>query len=814
MSGATSPQRGLTRRSFLKTTAVAAGAVAAAGAVSPLTALAESDQPESSEVQTYMCECVGGCLGHCTHMVHVKDGKAFNITKHPLPDPAWESICQRGFTQLQRVYDPNRVKYPMRRVEGTPRGGGEWERISWDEAFTEITAKWKEYQAEFGNESIAFFTDAGNVRSDLTGYCPRLQEYLGATYIRNSFDGNGNFNMPRILGYGLWLRGNDWRSVRDSKNIVVWAHNPTDSISIRCRWIFDAQQSGAKLAVIDPTYTTIASKANEFYPIRPGSDGYLALAIVNDIISNGLQDEEKLKTKTVGPFLVKETDGTFLRLSDLGRAEAGSTDDAIVVRTASGEYVPASEESDPVLYGTFDANGISVTTAFDLLAERASEYTYEQAEEYCDLTMDQILGIADLFKSGPTTVISSYGIDKYANAGTFYTSMFALLMVSGNIAKPGAGYIDGYCSMPLGLAGGNSGNIPGPAPQGSSLFWDTHMYEVVVEGKPYGGVKRPPIKSLYIYSSNMLRVQPCRRKWLEIFDAIELIVCADVRMSETAKYSDIVLPVPHYYELESFDTNNAYCRINEAAVPPAFESMGDLEIMNELGCRMGYEESFSMTREEYNQNAFKDATSEALGISWESLKKEKAQFAFAPGVYVQGESGDYVTSTGRAQFFIEGVRPIPDLPIEGWDWHKEALPYWEPPREAWYENPLHEKYPLSFYQKHGKFKVHTQYTDIPTLLEIENEPILYISEPDAEERGLQTGDTVRAFNDRGYMVCKVEIHPGMRPGTSCMAHGWEEDQFIEGHLQDLTPLFYSNYIAAPCFFDTLIQVEKYEGGAN
>ena len=73
---------------------------------------------------------------------------------------------------------------------------------------------------------------------------------------------------------------------------------------------------------------------------------------------------------------------------------------------------------------------------------------------------------------------------------------------------------------------------------------------------------------------------------------------------------------------------------------------------------------------------------------------------------------------------------------------------------------------------------------------------------------------MRAFNDRGYVVARCHVHNGMKPGTSCMAHGWEKGQYIDGHMQDLTPDFYSKYIGAPCFFDTLIQVEKYEGGAR
>lgn len=805
----------LSRRNFLKAGAAATAAASLGGSIVALASneVAIAENVADAGVREYMCKCTGICLGMCTHKVHVKDGKAFNITKHELPDPRWESICQRGLTQLQRLYDPHRIKYPMRRVEGTARGAGEWERISWDDAFDEIETKWKAYRQEFGNESIAFFTDSANVRPDVS-YGERLPNFMGATVLRNSYDGNGNFNSPRLFGAGgRWHRGNDWRSVRDAKNIVIWACNPTDSIAIRWRWVMDAQENGAKITVIDPTFTTAASKADAFYPIRPGSDGYLALAIVNDIVSNGLCDAAALQTKTVAPFLVKD-DGMFLRKSDLGQAQPMAEDDAIVVRTGDGSFVAAELCQDPVLTGTFDANGLSVTTAFDLLTERASEYSYEKAAEYCDLTPEQIQEIAALFKESPTTVISSYAIDKYSNAMSFYTSVAALLMVSGNIAKPGAGYVDGYCSMPLGISGYGAYMLPGE-PQGSNMMWDVCAYENIVEGKDYiQGQKPPTIKSLYIWASNMIVTQPCRRRTLELLDNIEFVVVADVLMNETASYADLVLPVPHYYELEGYANNHPFTCINEAAVEPAFECMGDFEIMSELGRRMGYEEEFALTREEFLNRAFADPASEMFGITWDKLKEEKAIFAFDPNVFVMGKDEPYPTSTGRAQFFIEGVRPVPDRGQTDWDWHKEALPYWEPPVEAWYESEAAQKYPIHFYQKHGKFKVHSQYTYAPTLLEIESEPIVYLTLANAQERGIAAGDLVRIFNDRGSVVCRAQIHGGMRDGMAAMSHGWDGSQYIEGHMQDLTPSFYSTYISAPCFFDTQVEIEKYEGSVK
>ena len=161
MTDEKSSRRGLTRRSFLKSTAAAAGAVAVAGAASPtLTALAEGDTETSTAEHTAKCCCRCNCFGSCYIEVTVRDGKAVNLRPAAMKDEHYNRVCLRGLSHLTRIYDPDRVKYPMKRVG--ERGGGEWECIGWDEAIQLMADRFTEIREQYGNQAIAFWTALGN----------------------------------------------------------------------------------------------------------------------------------------------------------------------------------------------------------------------------------------------------------------------------------------------------------------------------------------------------------------------------------------------------------------------------------------------------------------------------------------------------------------------------------------------------------------------------------------------------------------------------------------------------------------------------
>lgn len=114
--------------------------------------------------------------------------------------------------------------------------------------------------------------------------------------------------------------------------------------------------------------------------------------------------------------------------------------------------------------------------------------------------------------------------------------------------------------------------------------------------------------------------------------------------------------------------------------------------------------------------------------------------------------------------------------------------------------------------QHNKYHVHSQCAYTPVLREIEPEPTLKVNASDAAERGISQGDYVRVFNDRGYAVLKAVVTEGIKPGVVSIPHGFQADQFVEGHTQDLTNVVMNDFCSNSSFYDFLCEVEKYEGG--
>lgn len=156
-------QTPVSRRTFLKGSMAATAAV---GAMSMFGCSTPADEttagttpaetiPETTpeapatpvvEEQVYCGSCRGNCGGGCFLNIHVRDGKVVRTSARDLPDPQYNRICIKGLTLPYRIYNPDRLKYPLRRVG--ERGAGQWEQITWDEAIKEITDKWKGYHSE------------------------------------------------------------------------------------------------------------------------------------------------------------------------------------------------------------------------------------------------------------------------------------------------------------------------------------------------------------------------------------------------------------------------------------------------------------------------------------------------------------------------------------------------------------------------------------------------------------------------------------------------------------------------------------------
>lgn len=804
----------LSRRTFLKASAVTAaatGAIAADPWGTAMKALAVSTEATGSanEEQIFAGACRGNCAGGCFLNIHVRDGKVVQTSMRELPNPEYNRICVKGLTHVQRIYHPDRLKYPLKRVG--ERGAGQWERISWDEAITTITDKWKQYQAEFGKEAFAIYWGSGSYAvcsgQGMGNTTNRLLNVTGSANISMTVDAAHGHSAGNALGWGPNFTLNEMADLKNAKTIFCWGANPVISQQQSTHFFLEAKEKGAKFVVIDPIYNITASKADIFVPVRPGTDGALALGMMNIVVRENWVDVPFVKASTVAPFLVKESDGKYLRLSDLGALAEGATD-AIIVRGVDGKVGIPQDIMDPVMEGSFEINGMKVNTAYSLLLKRIAEYPPEKAAEICNIPVSQIEEITKLYATNkPATIYQFFGIDHYVNGHYGVFDIYALAMITGNLGKPGAA-----CGMgeTLGINFTNLfGTLFPPGATGPAIQMAATELGRVMDEHKYGN-KTVNLKGVYITHANVISNGAERKNTLDWLSKMDFIAMADMNMNETAQYADILLPAAHWFEVDDAFCNystHPYVLIQEKALEPLYECKSDFEINKLLAEKLGYGSYFNMTETEYLNLWLDNNVARNLGITLENLKENKAIKCLPGENFVNGEGGVFPTATGRAQFYVEN--PAPNMNYDQqWDVEKERLPYWEPPNEAWHENPLHEKYPFIVISDHVRFRTHSQWWDVPVLLELDPEPIVKINSADAAKYGIKTGDKVKLYNDRGHVVMKAAINDGVQPGVLTAPKGWEKHQFIDGHFSDLTSRVVNKVCANSAFFDVLVAVEK------
>ncbi|WP_019851179.1 molybdopterin-dependent oxidoreductase [Desulfitobacterium sp. PCE1] len=806
----------LSRRTFLKASAATAATVSVVAAnpwSSAMTALAEEENTDRATIndeQIFSGACRGNCAGGCFLNIHVRNGKVVRTSAREMPNPEYNRICVKGLTHVQRIYSKDRLKYPMKRAG--ERGEGKWEQITWDEAINTITEKWKRYQDQYGKYAFGVMWSSGSYATlsgaGIGSAMNRLQNANGALNITAAVDMARGQGTKPALGQGTFVTANEPADLKNSKTIFCWGANPVGAQQQSTHFFLEAKEKGAKIVVIDPNFNALAAKADIFVPVRPGSDAALALGMMNIVVRENWVDEPFLKKSSGAPFLVKESDGKFLHQSDLGITLAeGQKDQPIVWDALTNTYGAVNAVEDPALRGTYTINGIKVTTAYELLLTRIAEYPPEKAAEICNISVEQIEEITKLYATNkPSAIYEFFGIDHYVNGHYGYFAMAVLAILTGNLGKSGA-----FCGMGENLATDwiNMAGTMFPNGAKPSLSVPVNMLTEVLETKMYG---ETPIdlKGIYFTHVNQVGNGAERKATLEVMKKLEFIVVADMNMNETAQYADILLPVAHWFEVDDVFVNystHPYAILQEKAIDPLYECKSDYEIYKLLADKLGCGDAFDMDEEGYMKLWMDTDGARKLGITLENLKKEKVLRALPGDPYIYAEGGVFATPSGRAQIYNESPAPNNNYG-QTFDVTKEQLPYFEPPYEAWHENPLHEKYPFTMIQDKGRWRTHSQWWDVPILKELSPEPFVRINPSDAAARNIKTGDIVKLYNDRGYVKIKAVVDRGIQPGVLSLPKGREKHEFIEGHYQDLTSRVMNSVCANSAFFDVLVQVEK------
>ena len=410
------------------------------------------------------------CYHSCGTEVLVEEGrikKIRGLKDHPLNKGR---LCPKGARVIEMVYHPDRLKHPLKRVNG------EWKRISWDNALTEISDKLQRLKEEFGPESLSIFSGSIGVENLEMMEC--AQRFKGAF-------GSPNFISVEGICYRMRIRARQMTFGKypveemDTKLYVLWGHNPEQSdfpLHIALR---ENLAKGSKLVVIDPKRISIAKNAEMYLPIRPGTDGALALALMHVIIKENLYDRD---------FVERWTHG------------------------------------------------------FDKLVSHIEPYTPQWAEKITWVPAEDIRKLARLYATAECASIfqGTNTQDQTAN-GTQNSRAFAILQtITGNINNPGGWVIGPRLSLTgLGIP---TERMPIGADD-YILFYDlwgrkSPFGQVVCFPDSVPSV----IKALIVTGGNPVVSMPDSNAFREALKKLELLVVLDLFMTETAELAHYVLP--------------------------------------------------------------------------------------------------------------------------------------------------------------------------------------------------------------------------------------------------------------------------------
>ena len=442
----------ISRRGFVKLGAFSAAAAAMAGSAAKNLVDAEpAYAAETGEVKKIRTIC-RACLNNCGMIAHVKDGRVIKLEGDPQDPMNKGAACAKGLTGIQALYNPNRIKYPMKRVG--ERGSNQWERISWEQAINEIAdVMWEYYQKE-GPKSLVCSTGGGG----------NPQFFSPARFL--SVWGGGNFFEPGCAQCYLprnhmefCLNGTADTSLADgpvtevylpdcqTKTYVMWGVGPSyHGIASTGRIVTELREKGMKTVVIDPRLTPDAANADVWLPIRPGTDVALMLCWMRYIIDNKLWDHDFVREWTNLPFLVHEDTGLTYRASEL---DLGGDDEYVVwdnnTNSAKAMPYPFDSSLDPAMFAgegkSFDLpNGEKARTAFDHMWDSCKDYTLEKAAEICWLRADDIERAIKIYVEGCPNAGISLGVatDQARNSAQAAQGDAILDILMGAIRVPGA----------------------------------------------------------------------------------------------------------------------------------------------------------------------------------------------------------------------------------------------------------------------------------------------------------------------------------------------------------------------------------------
>jgi len=663
--------------------------------------------------------CSLDCPDQCGLLVHKKDGKIVKIQGDPSHPVTKGHICNKVRNMMERIYDPKRLKYPLKRIGA--KGEGKFARISWDEALETIAAKWKELIETYGPESILPYSFYGNMgRLSAEGMDRRFFHRLGASLLdRTICSSAGSQGLQYTMGGGF---GIDPEETIHAKLIIFWGINAVSTNMHQVILAQKARKNGAKIVVIDVHKNQTGQLADWFIPILPGTDAALALGMMHILFAENLIDDEFLRKYTVGYEELREHVVQY---------------DPVTVSNITG--VPVED-------------------------------LYTLARWYGQTT--------------PSFIRIGNGLQHHDNGGMCIRTIACLPALTGQWLVKGGGAIksnSGYLAL-------NQISLQRP-----DLLQNKHTRIINMNRLGEALLELdPPIRSLFVYGTNPAVVAPNSNKVRQGLAREDLFVIVhDLFVTETAKYADIVLPATSSFENTDLYTSywHHYVQIQQPVIERYGESKSNVEVFQLLAKRMGFEDPcLYETEEEMISQALDNPTNPFLeGIRYETLVEKQ---------YIKA----------KVKRLLPGTLPTPSGKIELYSKKMEQDGY--PPLPTYTPIVDDGDFPFFFVPGPNHNFLNTTFSNNEKHISLEKEPRLYMNVKDALAKGIQDGDRVRVWNDRGECVLKASVGEHVLPGVVVTQGLWADSPDTKHLVNSLTPDRIADMGGGATFFSGRVDVEK------
>ncbi len=433
------------------------------------------------------------------------------------------------------------------------------------------------------------------------------------------------------------------------------------------------------------------------------------------------------------------------------------------------------------------------TLGWDALRERALTWPPERAAAVCGIDAQQIRDLARDYGAcradgGPAAIRLNYGMQRVRGGGNAVRAIACLPALIGAWRKPAGGLLlSSSGQFPVQRAALECPELRQRTAR--TINMNTIGDDLLRPGSPDFG---PAIAALIVYNSNPVAVAPDSGKVVQGFAREDLFtVVLEHFKTDTADYADYVLPATT--QLEHWDIHLSYGHtdvlLNRPAIAPVGEARSNTQIFRDLSRHMGFDDAcFQQDDETLCRLAYGDKVDfdALLTRGFASLTLSDAPFA----------DGGFPTPSGRCEFFSQR------LADQGMDGLPDHVPNYEPAGSS-------KQYPLAMISPPARNFLNSTFVNVTSLRDIEGEPILEMSDHDAQARGLSSGAIVRVFNQRGDYRCKLKVSPRARPGVVNGLGIWWRKLGMDGkNVNELTSQKLTDLGRAPTFYDCLVQVES------